>query len=69
MSDLWRNLALSGLLIMLSAVPALAQAEKGDKEVLLNGNVTTSFGGDSRPSATSREAAIAMSSRTTTPSS
>ena len=52
MSDLRRNLALSGLLIVLSAVPALAQAEKGDKEVLLNGNVTSSFGGDSSASTT-----------------
>jgi len=34
------------------AVPALAQAEKGDKEVLFNGDVTTAFGGDTTSSTT-----------------
>jgi hypothetical protein len=32
MSGLWRPLVLSSLLIVCSALPALAQAEKGDKE-------------------------------------
>jgi hypothetical protein len=52
MIGLCRRLALSGLLVVFSAMPALAQAEKGDKEVLLNGDVTTSFGGNSSTSAT-----------------
>jgi hypothetical protein len=52
MSALWRPLVLSSLLIACSALPALAQAEKGDKEVLLNGDVTTAFGGDATTSTT-----------------
>jgi len=52
MSGLWRLLALACLLVVSSAVPALAQAEKGDKEVLFNGDVTTAFGGDTTSSTT-----------------
>lgn len=47
-----RNLAVSSLLIVLFAAPAFAQAEKGDKEVLLNGDVTTAFGGDTTSTTT-----------------
>jgi hypothetical protein len=52
MSERWRPLVLGCLLVAASAVPAFAQAEKGDKEVLLNGDVTTAFGGDSTTTAT-----------------
>jgi hypothetical protein len=49
MNSLWRGVALGGLIIVSFAVPAFAQAEQGDKEVLLNGDITTSFGGEADP--------------------
>jgi hypothetical protein len=52
MSRLWRHLLLSGVLVLSFAGSALAQAEKGDKEVLLNGDVTSSFGADASSATT-----------------
>jgi hypothetical protein len=40
------------LWILCAAAPAFAQAGQGDKEVLLNGDVTTAFGGGGTASAT-----------------
>ena len=57
MSRLLRHLLLSSLLVLSFAASALAQAEKGDKEVLLNGDVTSSFGGDSSSFSTGNVAA------------
>ena len=52
MSRFRRYFTLSSLLVLLGAVPAFAQAEKGDKEVLLNGDVSSSFGGGSTSATT-----------------
>jgi len=52
MSSLWRSLAVGTLLIACAAAPVFAQAERGDKEVLLNGDVTTAFGGGATTSTT-----------------
>ena len=49
MDRVWRNLVLSAVILVSFALPAFAQAEQGDKEVLLNGDITTSFGGETDP--------------------
>lgn len=57
MGRIWRQLATASLLILCLAASALAQAVKGDKEVLLNGDVTSSFGGDASAATTGNVAA------------
>jgi hypothetical protein len=49
MAGFWRSLVLTGFVVVAFAAPALAQAEEGDKEVLLNGDITASFGGEADP--------------------
>ena len=57
MTQLCRGLALGALLILWSALPASAQAEKGDQEILLHGDVTSRFGGDAESATTGTVAA------------
>ena len=57
MRRLCRQFTLSSLLVVVCAVSAFAQAEKGDKEILLNGDTTSSFGGGSASSTTGNVAA------------
>jgi hypothetical protein len=45
----WRKLVMSGVVTLAFAAPVFAQAEQGDKEVLLNGDIATSFGGEADP--------------------
>jgi hypothetical protein len=52
MSSVLRSLAAGTLWIVFAAAPAFAQAQQGDKEVLLNGDMTTAFGGGAAASAT-----------------
>lgn len=52
-----RHFGLASLLVLCFAGSARAQAEKGDKEVLLNGDVASSFGGESSASTTGNVAA------------
>jgi hypothetical protein len=56
-TKLCRGLALGALLILWSALPASAQAAKGDKEILLHGDVTGRFGGDAESATTGTVAA------------